>query len=250
MLFLYAYGDFRPHISHVTSLYSIGDSAGFFAGMITALVIWSILCAYAATALREHAAINQGGNAETWLDDIENCKNAVSVIGTLFVFILVFRFNACYDRWWESRIFWGDIISSSLDLGMMNRRWLEDDDLMDKCSRFIVVFSYACKSLLRGKSLKDEGEDGPSLVKKGLLTQKELDLMHEYPSWQPYFCLDMIREVILQAHKTVFDLTKTTKSMANCFVASITLSKNLTSSLETVFVFELVDYLLPTMQSQ
>jgi len=22
------------------------------------------------------------------------------------VFTLVFRFNACYDRWWESRIFW------------------------------------------------------------------------------------------------------------------------------------------------
>ena len=184
------------------SIYSIEDSAGFFAGTITSLVIWSILCAYGANVLREHAAINQGGNAETWLDDIENCKNAVSVIGTLFVFILVFRFNACYDRWWESRIFWGDIVSSSLELGMMNRRWLSDDDLMDKFSRFIVVFSYACKSLLRGKSLKDEGEDGPSLVKKGLLAQKELDIMHEYPSWQPYFCLDVIREVILQAHMT------------------------------------------------
>ena len=56
--------------------------------------------------LRERAATNPGGVAELWLDDIESCKNAVSIIGTLFVFTLVFRFNACYDRWWEARIFW------------------------------------------------------------------------------------------------------------------------------------------------
>ena len=52
------------------------------------------------------AAADPGGFAERWLDDIESCKNAVAIVGTLFVFTLVFRFNACYDRWWDSRIFW------------------------------------------------------------------------------------------------------------------------------------------------
>jgi hypothetical protein len=85
-------------------------------------------------------------------------------------------------------------------MGMMNRRWFADEELQDQLSRFVVVFSYACKSLLRGKSLAEEGEDGPALVQRGLLTQKELDLMHTYPCWQPHFCLDVIREVILQLH--------------------------------------------------
>lgn len=150
--------------------------------------------------LRHHADLNPGGAAENWAQDIEDCNTAVSIVGTLFVFMLVFRFNACYDRWWESRIYWGDIISNSLDLGMMNRRWFANTDLQDKMSRFIIVYSYACKSLLRGKSLKHEGEDGAGLVKKGLLSQQELDLMHDSPCWQPHFCLDIIREIIIQAH--------------------------------------------------
>eukprot|EP00984_Skeletonema_dohrnii_P020107 scaffold9720_cov122-Skeletonema_dohrnii-CCMP3373.AAC.3 len=165
-------------------LESVEDSAAFFAG----------------TELRALAAIDPGGLAQQWLDDIESCKNAVSVVGTLFVFTLVFRFNACYDRWWESRIFWGDIISKCLELGMMNRRWFNHVELQDQLSRFIVVYSYACKSLLRGKSLTEEGEDGAALVERGLLTQHELDLMDSSPSWQPHFCLDIIREVIVQLH--------------------------------------------------
>ncbi|KAK1733329.1 bestrophin family protein [Skeletonema marinoi] len=179
---------------------SIEDSAGLFAGTVLFLVVWAILCSFGAQELRGLAATNPGGAAEQWLDDIESCKNAVSIIGTLFVFTLVFRFNACYDRWWESRILWGDIISKCLELGMMNRRWFANEELQDRFSRFVIVYSYACKSMLRGKSLTEEGEDGPDLVKRGLLTQQELDLMEGVPCWQPHFCLDMLREVIAQLH--------------------------------------------------
>jgi len=92
---------------------SIEDSATFFAGTILFLVIWAIVCSLGAQELRARAAADPGGFAEQWLEDVESCKNAVSVLGSLFVFTLVFRFNACYDRWWESRIFWGDIIYQS-----------------------------------------------------------------------------------------------------------------------------------------
>ena len=53
------------------------------------------------------ASQDPGGVAERWIEDIDSCTTAMSVVGTLFVFVVVFRFNACYDRWWESRIFWG-----------------------------------------------------------------------------------------------------------------------------------------------
>ena len=179
---------------------SIEDSAGFFASTILFLVTWSTICAYGAYELRKVAAADPGGIAEQWVEDILNGKNAVAIIGTLFVFTVVFRFNACYDRWWESRIFWGDIISKSMEMAMMNRRWFAKEELQDKLSGYIIVFGYSCKSLLRGKSLTEEGEDGTALVKRGLISQKELDLMHNTPCWQPHFCLDMIREIIVQLH--------------------------------------------------
>jgi len=146
------------------------------------------------------ADTNPGGTAERWVENIENCRSALSIMGTLFVFTVVFRFNACYDRWWESRIYWGDIISKCLELGMMNRNWIDDEDLADKMSRFIIIFGYACKALLRGKSLKEEGEDGMDLVKRGLLMQEELDDMDAIPCWQPQFCIHVIREILIEAH--------------------------------------------------
>eukprot|EP00571_Detonula_confervacea_P012224 CAMPEP_0172297716 /NCGR_PEP_ID=MMETSP1058-20130122/634_1 /TAXON_ID=83371 /ORGANISM="Detonula confervacea, Strain CCMP 353" /LENGTH=451 /DNA_ID=CAMNT_0013006895 /DNA_START=372 /DNA_END=1727 /DNA_ORIENTATION=- len=179
---------------------SVGDSGAFLGGCILIVLVWSIICAWGSQWLHELADSNPGGAAERWVEDIENCKNALSIVGTLFVFTLVFRFNACYDRWWESRIFWGDIISKSIELGTMNRNWITDGDLADRMSRFIVVFSYASKAILRGKSLNEDGEEGPALVKRGLLTQEELDDMHDNPCWQPHYCIQMIREILVEAH--------------------------------------------------
>jgi len=184
----------------VLLLQSIGDSGIFFGACILIVLVWSILCAWGSQWLHVLAESNPGGAAERWIEDIENCKNALSIVGTLFVFTLVFRFNACYDRWWESRIFWGDIISKSLELGMMNRSWIANEDLADRMSRFVILFSYASKALLRGKSLNEDGEDGPALVKRGLLTQEELDDMHNNPCWQPHYCLHVIREILVEAH--------------------------------------------------
>lgn len=186
----------------LTLLYeSLQDSKLYVAGSIGLLVTWSVLCALFAEWLRQHARDNPGGRSEMWLEDIENCYRAISILGSLFVFTLVFRFNICYDRWWQSRIFWGDIISRCLDLNMMNRRWIVDRDLGDRLSRFITAYAYACKALLRGTSLAEEGEDGKALVQRGVLTQEELDHMNSYPCWQPHFCLEMIRAIIVEAHK-------------------------------------------------
>ena len=87
-------------------LHSIDDAKAQFAGTVLFLLAWAILCSYGTHTLRAQAAANPGGLAEQWLYDIESCKTAVSVLGSLFVFTLVFRFKACYDRWWEARCIW------------------------------------------------------------------------------------------------------------------------------------------------
>ncbi len=85
---------------------SIDDAKAQFATTVLFLLAWATLCSFGAHELRALAAADPGGVADQWLDDIESCKTAVSVLGSLFVFTLVFRFNACYDRWWEARIYW------------------------------------------------------------------------------------------------------------------------------------------------
>mmetsp|Transcript_12356 Transcript_12356/g.18990 ORF Transcript_12356/g.18990 Transcript_12356/m.18990 type:complete len:453 (+) Transcript_12356:45-1403(+) len=193
-------------------LQSVEDSLPLFVGTILFLLVWALLCSFCAQLLRDQAAADAvaayadqdteevASRAKQWLEDITECKSAVSIIGTLFVFTLVFRFNACYDRWWESRIFWGDIITKCIDLGVMNRRWFNHEDLQNQISRFIVVYSFACKALLRGTSLNEEGGDGPRLVERGLLSQQELDLMDGSPSWQPFFCLETLRAIVVQIY--------------------------------------------------
>ncbi|KAL7539907.1 hypothetical protein ACHAWF_006532 [Thalassiosira exigua] len=186
----------------LTLLYhSLDDSKLYFASCITLPIVWSCVCAWFSRWLRARARDDPGGEAFFWLEDIQNSRHAITVLGTLFVFTLVFRFNTCYDRWWDARVYWGDIISRCLDLNMMNRRWIANEELGDRLSRYIVAYAYACKALLRGTSLAEDGGDGKALTQRGVLTAEELTHIHYNPCWQPHYFLDLIREVIVLAHK-------------------------------------------------
>ena len=79
---------------------SLDDEIPWFIKNTLLLTVWAALCAYFSSWLRDMALQNPGGREEVWLQDIENCNSAISILGTLFVFTLVFRFNSCYDRWW------------------------------------------------------------------------------------------------------------------------------------------------------
>ncbi|KAL7554592.1 hypothetical protein ACHAWF_018093 [Thalassiosira exigua] len=180
---------------------SLGESTSYVFGSITCLVLWSCACAYFGAWLEDRAEADPGGRAERWLLHIQNTRVSVSVLGTLFIFTLVFRFNSCYDRWWAARIKWGDIIARCLDLARMNRRLIADQELGERLSRFAVAYAYALKALLRGTSLGTEEGEGENLVKRGILTRKELDAMQRDPCWQPHFCLEMIFAVLVEVHK-------------------------------------------------
>lgn len=79
---------------------SLDEEIPWFIKNTLLLTVWAALCALFSSWLRGMALQNPGGREEVWLQDIENCNSAISILGTLFVFTLVFRFNSCYDRWW------------------------------------------------------------------------------------------------------------------------------------------------------
>ena len=185
----------------LTLLYeSLDDSKLFFFGSVGIMVVWSVLCAFFSEWL--HNTADDGSvRAQKWLVDIDNCTSAIRTLGTLFVFTLVFRFQTCYDRWWEARKYWGDMISRSLEMNMLNIRWINNGVLNDRISRYIIAYCYASMALLRGTSLAADDGRGKELVERGVLVQDELNYLEEYPFWQPHFFVELIRAVIVEAYK-------------------------------------------------
>lgn len=176
------------------------------------VVAWSCLCVWGTEELRQRAtrysALHDEYDGETtnraqdWLDWLEGAGSKFRMIGILFVFAVVFRFNRCYDRWNQGRMIWGRIISTSLDMTRMASYWMIGGDQAygDRFCRFVIVLAYCGKALLRGNALSHPDEEGQGLIDRGLLTKEELDDMEEYPGWQTHYCLDMLSAIWIEAH--------------------------------------------------
>ncbi len=74
-----------------------------------------------------------------------------TLIGIALSIFLGFRNNACYERWWEGRKQWGQLVSVSR--GVL-REFLtvlpEDTALRRRLGRRVVAFAHALRSQLRG----------------------------------------------------------------------------------------------------
>ena len=71
--------------------------------------------------------------------------------GLVMGLILVFRLNAGYDRWWEARKLWGNIVNQSRNLAMMVLNYTKPNDASwhDKVSGYVIALPYLIKDLLR-----------------------------------------------------------------------------------------------------
>ena len=171
----------------------------FVIGSLVCIGTWSAICAYGVFRLNQKAEEDPTGTSARWLEYIAFGRDPLRVIGSLFSFALVFRFKVCYDRWWDGRQLWGQIITGCLDLAIQINRWMANEDIVDRFNRFLVVYSYACKDILRHTSLVDSG-DGEKLIKNGFLTKNELKEIDDYPCWEPHFCLEVMRELLSNAY--------------------------------------------------
>ena len=174
----------------------------FLFSSLVIVVMWSCGCASFAEELHENAATNPGGRADMWLGWLEGAGGKFRLVGILFIFALVFRFNRCYDRWAMGRSTWGKIISTSLDATRMANYWMVDEgeEFANRFSRFVIVLAYATKALLRGHCLGDAAEAGEMLIDRGYLTREELDDINEDDGWEPHYCLDMLSELLIEVH--------------------------------------------------
>ncbi len=130
--------DYDPHhwLSHLFDIK--GSMVREILGRVLACVAWSaVVVAFA-----------------RYVTDVVVITTTIhSLVGVALGLLLVFRTNVSYDRYWEGRRMWGDIINASRDLARGVAIHLADaPERRDAVIRWTIAFSHAAMAGLRGGS--------------------------------------------------------------------------------------------------
>lgn len=81
--------------------------------------------------------------------------------GFIMGLILVFRVNAGYDRWWEARKIWGNIVNQSRNLAIIVNHYPRtiNPHWKTKVTNYIMALPYLMKNHLRGDTSIEEIRD-------------------------------------------------------------------------------------------
>ena len=82
-----------------------------------------------------------------------------SLLGLVLSLLLVFRTNSAYDRWWEGRKLWGNLLNNSRNLALKIAVIIPADnqELRDRWGELIVLYAQVLKDHLRGQKSHREG---------------------------------------------------------------------------------------------
>lgn len=91
-----------------------------------------------------------------------------SILGFVLSMLLVFRTNTAYERWWEGRKIWGDIVNQSRNLSLKLKAYLKDKETANDIIHLLITYNYILRDHLR-----------PNQVNKANLTLVGEDLKQE-----------------------------------------------------------------------
>jgi putative membrane protein len=109
---------------------------------------------------------------------IRNIPIMHNLLGFAISMLLVFRTNTAYDRWWEGRKLWGNLVNNSRNLAMKLSVMLPADD-HERRSFFrktIPAFAFALKDHLKTEKTRTElfEEDKHKHLLKHIDTEKHI----------------------------------------------------------------------------
>lgn len=87
---------------------------------------------------------------------VANLPSMHALLGFAISMLLVFRTNTAYDRWWEARRQWGQLVNVSRNLAIKLAAILPDDDTRARAdlARFIGLFAQALTAHLRSEKTR------------------------------------------------------------------------------------------------
>jgi putative membrane protein len=116
-----------------------------------------------------------------------------SLIGVVLSILLVFRTNTAYERWWEGRRLWGQLVNTSRSLAAMGQAYLplEDKSIRHYLAVHIANFAIVLKEHLR-KGVKYEE----------LLSVKDEEVeVYKTKNNLPSYIAYQIHQVLQEAHR-------------------------------------------------
>lgn len=132
------------------------------------------VCAYSAlVAWLEMEVWKLGANSR-----VRNITVMHTLLGFVISFLLVFRTNTAYERWWEGRKLWGALVNNSRNLAMKLAAILPHDDHNRAFFRqAIPMYAQALKNHLKSEETRIElFDDLPTAV------QHKIDLSKHIPN--------------------------------------------------------------------
>lgn len=112
----------------------------------TVRILWKELLFIAAlTGIITYVDIKYIGHVE-WGDKL---MQVYSLIGFVLSLLLVFRTNTGYDRWWEGRKKWGELVNNTRNLAIKVSSTTFNKEYKDFFARMIPNYAFAMKEHLR-----------------------------------------------------------------------------------------------------
>lgn len=83
---------------------------------------------------------------------VKNVSILHTLLGVVISFLLVFRSNTAYDRWWEGRKLWGSLVNTSRNLAIkIGAVFHKDPDTLQFFRNMIPLYSQVLKNHLRNE---------------------------------------------------------------------------------------------------
>ena len=93
---------------------------------------------------------------ESDLEILGRLKDVFAMVGFVLSLLLVFRTNTAYDRWWEGRKKWGELVNNSRNLAIKIGSMTTNKENEQFFNRMIPNYAFAMKEHLREGVLLDE----------------------------------------------------------------------------------------------
>ncbi len=137
-----------------------------------------------------------------------------SLLGFVLSLLLVFRTNTAYDRWWEGRKLWGDLINNSRNLMLKLNAFLpvENKGLKNNFRILISNYAFALKEHLRGGFIINELEDHPNLKLQELTKYSHIP---NRIAQQLYSDLDALQKQNVISEEKIIVLNEELRSFTN-----------------------------------
>lgn len=159
-----------------------------FSNILNPKIVFEVLLISAWCCVAIHAIDRTEENASKE-KALEAATKVTSFMSILLFFLIGFFNKECIDRRWEGRCLWGRQISSSIILAQQASVWIRDKQHVERIVRHIILFSVACKAMLRNQQISEEEVDD-------VVSANELKKIKQLPTRKPYYCLEVMRACI------------------------------------------------------